>query len=90
MTKDLDFGEYGHQKRGLLTSTSILKDPSMMAFRQEPITVTVGVALKITGLGKTKLYDLIAKNKIETIRVGARRLVNFASLKTFLEKGDAK
>jgi excisionase family DNA binding protein len=48
------------------------------------ITVTIQDAVKITGLGRTKLYELIGAGRIETRRVGTRRLVDFASLKAFL------
>jgi excisionase family DNA binding protein len=56
----------------------------------EPLTMTVADALHNSGLGRTKLYELINRGAIETIHVGKRRLVNFASLKAFLEQGDAK
>ncbi len=56
----------------------------------EPFTVTVPVALKVSGLGRTKLYELIGQNEIESITVGSRRLVNYESLKAFLtRKGEA-
>jgi hypothetical protein len=47
----------------------------------EPVTVTVPVALHISGLGRTKLYELIARKEIESVTVGTRRLVVVASLK---------
>jgi excisionase family DNA binding protein len=50
----------------------------------DPIAVTVPTALKLSGLGRTKLYELIAAKQIRSIRVGARRLIDFASLKAFL------
>jgi hypothetical protein len=50
----------------------------------DPVTVTVPVALRLSGLGRTKLYDLIARREIETVRVGTRRLVVFRSLKARL------
>jgi excisionase family DNA binding protein len=50
----------------------------------EPISITVPTALKLSGLGRTKLYELIASKQIRAVRVGARRLIDFASLKAFL------
>jgi len=46
----------------------------------KPVTVTVENALKLSGLGRTKLYELINQGKIKTINVGRRRLVVFSSL----------
>ncbi|MGC2409400.1 MAG: hypothetical protein WA441_05255 [Methyloceanibacter sp.] len=50
----------------------------------EPVTVTVPVALRISGLGRTKFYELLANGEIESVRVGTRRLIVFASLKARL------
>jgi excisionase family DNA binding protein len=47
----------------------------------EPVTVTVSAAIKYSGLGRTKLYELLSKGEIESVRVGSRRLIVFASLK---------
>lgn len=46
----------------------------------KPITVTVDTALRISGLGRTKLYQLIGSGEIKTVTVGRRRLVVYASL----------
>jgi hypothetical protein len=45
-----------------------------------PITVTVPTALRITGLGRTSFYALIAAGRIHTVLIGRRRLVFYASL----------
>jgi excisionase family DNA binding protein len=50
----------------------------------DPIAVTVPTALKLSGLGRTKLYELIALKQIRSGRVGKRRLINYESLKAFL------
>ncbi len=63
----------------------MLQTPSI-----NPVTVTVPMALKLSGLGRTKLYELLAKREIESVRVGTRRLINFASLKALLERGAKK
>jgi excisionase family DNA binding protein len=46
----------------------------------KPLTVTVPVALYITGLGRTKLYQLLDDGTIKSVFIGRRRLINFASL----------
>jgi excisionase family DNA binding protein len=55
----------------------------------DPVTISVPTALKLSGLGRTKLYELLASKKIRSVRVGARRLVDFASLKAFLASREA-
>lgn len=51
----------------------------------EPITVTIEGARKATGLGTTKIYELIAQNKLEAIKVGRRTLVKTASIRALIE-----
>jgi excisionase family DNA binding protein len=55
----------------------------------EPVTITIPAALRASGLGRTKLYELIAKREIASVRVGTRRLVNYASLKAYLTSREA-
>jgi excisionase family DNA binding protein len=56
----------------------------------DPLTVTVPMAMKYSGLGRTKLFELIANREIESVRVGTRRLIVFASLKARLTgKGES-
>jgi excisionase family DNA binding protein len=46
----------------------------------KPLTVTLPTALNITGLGRTKFYELLENGTIKSITVGRRRLINYASL----------
>ncbi len=46
----------------------------------KPITVTVVTALAVTGLGRTKFYELVKAGRIRTIPIGRRTLVVYASL----------
>jgi excisionase family DNA binding protein len=48
------------------------------------ITATVKEACEMSGLGKTKLYELIGDGKVDTTLIGRRRLVKVDSLKTLL------
>lgn len=55
------------------------------------ITMTVQRASAVTGLGKTKLYELINDNKIKTTKVGRRRLINVESLRSLVgDEGPGK
>ena len=46
----------------------------------EPLTISISAACYLSSFGKTKLYDLINSGKLETIRIGRRRLVKVSSL----------
>jgi excisionase family DNA binding protein len=49
-----------------------------------PLTVTVATARRISGLGNTTLWALIKDRKLETVRIGRRRLITFRSLEALL------
>jgi excisionase family DNA binding protein len=51
---------------------------------RKPLAVPVGTALEISGLGRTKLYELIKEGKLKTVAIGRRRLINFASLEALV------
>ncbi len=61
--------------RLLHSATSITEIP----FR-ERLTCTVPEALRATGLGRTKLYELIGQQSLRTFKVGRRRLIVVQSL----------
>ena len=46
----------------------------------QPLTITVKQALELSGLGLTKLYELINSGELETVFVGRRRLITYRSL----------
>lgn len=50
-----------------------------------PITVRIKDACRMTGIGRSKLYLLIAEGAIETIKVGSITLIPVASLEAFLQ-----
>jgi len=51
----------------------------------EPITVRIPEAVRMTGLSRSKLYELIRDGEIETVKVGASTLVLVSSLNAFIE-----
>ena len=51
-----------------------------------PLTVRVKEACRLTGIGRSKLYELIAAEEIDTIKVGTITLIPRASLSRFLER----
>ena len=50
----------------------------------KPLTVTVGTAKQLSGLGNTKIWALIKDRTLETVHVGRRRLIIFRSLEALL------
>ena len=50
----------------------------------EQITITVRDAVRQSGLARTRLYQLIASDEIQSVKVGRRRLVLRESLVCFL------
>lgn len=51
-----------------------------------PITVRIPEARRLTGIGRSKLYELIAAGEIETIKVGAMTLLRYDALTSFIER----
>lgn len=56
-----------------------------LALPIEPFSVRIPVAVQLTGIGLSKLYELIAAGEVETVKVGASTLVTVASLKRLIE-----
>jgi hypothetical protein len=64
-----------------MCSTDLSRDERHGA---RPLTVTVAMAKKISGLGNTTIWALIKDRKLESISVGRRRLIVYASLEKLL------
>ena len=47
----------------------------------EPLTVRISTAVRITGLSRSRIYELIQSGDIDTVKVGRCTLVQFESLK---------
>ncbi|MBT0668934.1 helix-turn-helix domain-containing protein [Novosphingobium profundi] len=52
----------------------------------EPISVRIPEACRLTGIGRSKLYELIAEGRIEVVKVGTMTLVPYASLKDLIDQ----
>lgn len=59
---------------------------TVMSLPLEPLTVRIAVAVQLTGIGRSKLYELIAAGEIDTVKVGASTLVTVASLRRLIQK----
>lgn len=50
----------------------------------EPLTVRIATAVRITGLSRSRIYELIQSGDLETVKVGRATLVQFGSLKALV------
>jgi excisionase family DNA binding protein len=57
--------------------------------RAEPkrIAATVDDTCHITGLGRTKVYELIGQGRLTAIAIGRRRLILMESIEALLKPG---
>lgn len=51
----------------------------------EPITVTIQGAREALGLGRTKIYALIAEGKLKKRKIGRRTLVTTKSIRALVD-----
>lgn len=52
----------------------------------EPICVRVATAVKLTGIGRSTLYELISSGDLETVKVGRSTFILYRSLRRLFEK----
>jgi excisionase family DNA binding protein len=65
----------------------MIDDPLLQVPREPmPITVRVREACRLTGIGRSKLYELIAVGEIRIIKVGTITLIPVASLTKLLQR----
>jgi excisionase family DNA binding protein len=93
LSSSLRAGEFMRRKRrendevkGLQITPSASEGmgPQTVPFA-EKLTCTINEACEMTGLGRTKLYELIGDGHLATTTVGRRRLVVVRSLVSLLE-----
>lgn len=51
-----------------------------------PLSVGVEEAGRILGISRSATYEIIAEGKINTFKIGRRRLVLMSELKAFIER----
>ena len=52
-----------------------------------PLTLRISEACRVTGIGRSKLYELIKDGAVEVIKVGAITLVPMSSIQALLDRG---
>ena len=60
--------------------------PEIPQLPLEPLTVRIPVAVQLTGIGRSKLYELIAAGEVDVVKIGASTLITVASLRRLIPK----
>lgn len=55
----------------------------------EPLTVRISTAVRITGLSRSRIYELIQSGDLGAVKVGRATLIPYASLKALTSDGSA-
>lgn len=58
----------------------------MTADELRPLMVSVESAGKALGLGRTGIFGLLARGELESVKVGARRLVPVGALEAYVAR----
>jgi len=51
-----------------------------------PLSVRIPTAVKMTGIGRSKIYELIQQGEIEVVKIGSATLIPVASLQGLLAR----
>lgn len=52
----------------------------------EPLTVRIPAAIRMTGIGRSKLYELIQSGDIEIVKIGTSTLIPVESLRQLINR----
>lgn len=53
----------------------------------EPLAYTIADARRVSGLGTTKIFELLADGRLASSKIGRRRLIHADSLKRLIAEG---
>lgn len=51
----------------------------------EPVTISITGAARALGLGRTSIYTLLDEGRLESVKIGRRRLIKTASIKRLID-----
>jgi excisionase family DNA binding protein len=77
------------KKHNVFSGAARELERGQLAPQIEPLAVRVPEALRLTGIGRSKLYELIKSGDVETVKIGTATLVRMASLRQLVERGSA-
>jgi excisionase family DNA binding protein len=52
----------------------------------EPITTTIGDFCRLTGLGRSTIYELLGDGRLDSVKIGKRRLILLDSYRRLIER----
>ena len=55
----------------------------------EPLTVRISTAVRITGLSRSRIYELIQSGDLDTVKIGRATLIQYQSLKSLTSSGSS-
>lgn len=53
----------------------------------EPLAYSIADAVRVSSIGKTRIYQLISEGRLEVRKIGKRTLIPAASLRALIEAG---
>jgi excisionase family DNA binding protein len=56
----------------------------------DPISVKIPVAVRLTGLSRSRIYELMRSGEIEYVKVGRSTLIPFENLREFIKNRAAR
>lgn len=62
-----------------------LDEPANANRKTEPLAVRIPEACRLTGIGRSKLYELIADGSIEIVKIGSMTLIPFECLRRLID-----
>ncbi len=72
-------------RRNAQTLPSMLTD-GQQTVTLEPLTVRIPDAVRMTGIGRSKLYELIQSGDIAIVKIGASTLIPIESLRELIDR----
>jgi excisionase family DNA binding protein len=60
--------------------------PAPVCPQPEPLTVRIPAAVRMTGIGRSKLYELIQSGDIDIVKIGASTLIPVDSLRKLIDR----
>jgi excisionase family DNA binding protein len=60
-------------------------EPNSRPAAPDPISVRIPEAVRMTGLSRSRVYELMKSREIEFVKVGSSTLILVASLRSYIE-----
>jgi excisionase family DNA binding protein len=70
--------------RGPRPNLALPLPPTALESDMEPLTVRISAAVKLTGISRSRIYELIQSGDLTVKKVGRSTLIPYAALKKYL------